>query len=773
MDEDFRKAALDYHRFPQPGKLSVEPTKRMATQRDLSLAYSPGVAAACLAIKADPAAARDYTARGNLVAVISNGTAVLGLGNIGALAGKPVMEGKAVLFKKFAGIDVFDIEVDAQDPDLFCNVVAALEPTFGAVNLEDIKAPECFEIERRLRERMNIPVFHDDQHGTAIIVAAAIRNGLALQGKPLADVRLVTSGAGAAALACVDLLVLMGLKPQNVTLTDVNGVVHAGRDPHMPPNMARYARDTDARTLGDALPGADVFLGLSAPRVLKPEWLPLLADKPLILALANPDPEITPELVRERRPDAIVATGRTDYPNQVNNVLCFPFIFRGALDVGATEINEAMKVAAVEATADLARAEASEVVAAAYGGAAPVFGPDYIIPKPFDPRLILQIAPAVARAAMESGVATRPIDDFAAYRRDLEKFVFRSGQLMRPVFEAAKKDPQRIAYAEGADDRVLRAVQTLVDDGVAEPILIGGRDEIARKVRAMGLRLKLDDTVRILDPERDRGVFDPLMHTYQRLVGRRGVPPDAAARRLVRRATVAASMLLQDGQADAAICGGTGDWWRHMTYLMPIIPKRPDVSRIYALSGLIIGGGNLFICDTHVNVDPTAEQVAEMTVLAAEAVRSFGVTPKAALMSHSSFGSSNSDSARKMRRALALVRAHDPALEVDGEMHPDAALVPALRERMLGDSRLDGVANLLVMPGLDAANISFNLLKAGAEGLPIGPLLLGMCKPIHVLVPSATARAIVNISAVAAQEAQREAQRAAHGREAARLDMSE
>ena len=754
MDEDFRKAALDYHRLPTPGKLSVEPTKRMATQRDLALAYSPGVAAACLEIKANPDTARDYTARGNLVAVISNGTAVLGLGNIGALAGKPVMEGKAVLFKKFAGIDVFDIEVDAEDPDLFCTVVAALEPTFGAINLEDIKAPECFEIERRLRATMKIPVFHDDQHGTAIIVSAAIINGLVLQNKNLADVRLVTSGAGAAALACVDLLVAMGLKADNVTLTDVKGVVYAGRDANMPPNMANYARQTDARSLPDVLGGADIFLGLSAPNVMKPEWLPLLADKPLILALANPDPEIVPELVRAARPDAIVATGRTDYPNQVNNVLCFPFIFRGALDVGATQINEAMKVAAVEATAELARVEASEVVAAAYGGVAPVFGPEYIIPKPFDPRLILQIAPAVARAAMASGVATRPIEDFDAYRRDLEKFVFRSGQLMRPVVEAAKKDRQRIVYAEGEDERVLRAVQTLVDDGLAEPILIGRQDEIARRVREMGLRLKLGENVRILDPELDRSVFDPLVATYQRLVERRGVPPDAAARRVVRRQTVAAAMLLEAGEADAAICGGTGDWWRHMTYLMPIIPKRPDVSRIYALSAMILAAGNIFVCDTHVNVDPSAEEIAEMTILAAEAVRNFGVVPKVALLSHSNFGTSSSDSARKMRRALKLVHELAPDLEADGEMHADAALVPSIRERMMSGSRLDGVANLLVMPNLDAANIAFNLLKAGADGLPIGPILLGMSKPIHVVVPNVTARGIVNVSVVAAQEAQ-------------------
>ena len=755
MDEDFRKAALDYHRLPRPGKLAIEATKRMATQRDLALAYSPGVAAACEAIKADPDAALDLTARGNLVAVISNGTAVLGLGNIGALAGKPVMEGKAVLFKKFAGIDVFDIEVDAADPDLFVSVVAALEPTFGAINLEDIKAPECFEIERRLRERMGIPVFHDDQHGTAIIVAAAIRNGLLLQGKTLESARVVTSGAGAAALACVDLLVAMGLPVGNVTLTDIKGVVYEGREENMPPNMARYARQTDARRLPDALPGADVFLGLSAPNVLKPEWLAEMADKPLIMALANPDPEITPDAARAARPDAIIATGRTDYPNQVNNVLCFPFIFRGALDVGATEINEEMKVACVEAIAVLARVEASEVVAAAYGGAAPVFGPEYIIPKPFDPRLILQIAPAVAAAAMRSGVAKRPIADFDAYRRDLERFVFRSGQLMRPVFEAAKASPQRIVYAEGEDTRVLRAVQTLVDDGIARPILLGRREHITARVKEMGLRLDLGGAVQILDPSADSAVFDPLVAQYQHLVGRRGTPADAASRRIVRRPTVAAAMLLQSGQCDAAICGGTGDWWRHMQYVMPIIPRRPDVSRIYALSCLILQAGALFVCDTHMNVEPTAEQVAEMTGLAANAVRAFGIVPKAALMSHSSFGSSNSDSARRMRKALALVRAARPELEVDGEMHPDAALVESLRDRAVPDSRLSGTANLLVMPGLDAANIAFNLLKAGADGLPIGPLLLGMSKPIHVLIPSVTARGIVNISAVAAMEGAR------------------
>jgi malate dehydrogenase (oxaloacetate-decarboxylating)(NADP+) len=753
MDEDFRKAALEYHRLPRPGKLAIEPTKRMATQRDLALAYSPGVAAACEAIVADPDTAYDYTAKGNLVAVISNGTAVLGLGNIGALAGKPVMEGKAVLFKKFAGIDVFDIEVDAQDPERFCDVVAALEPTFGAINLEDIKAPECFHVETELRRRMKIPVFHDDQHGTAITVAAAITNGLRVQGKDLKDAKLVTSGAGAAALACVDLLVSMGLKIENVTLTDKDGVVRAER-PGMLPNMARYAKATNAQSLPDVLPGADVFLGLSAPRVLKPEWLPLLAEKPMIMALANPDPEIDPDLVRQHRPDAIIATGRSDYPNQVNNVLCFPFIFRGALDVSATTINEEMKIAAVEAIAHLARVEASEVVAAAYGGSAPVFGPEYIIPKPFDPRLILDVAPAVAKAAMESGVARRPIKDFAAYRRDLERFVFRSGSLMRPVFASASRDPKRVVYAEGEEERVLRAAQTLVDERIARPILLGRHDVIAAKVRDMGLRLDLGGRVQVLDPARDHDVFDALVPDYQRLAGRRGVPPEPAARRMSTRPSVAAAMLLHAGLADAAICGGTGAWWRQIQYILPIIPRRPDVGRVYALSALIVPNGVLFLCDTFMVVDPTAEQIAEMTLLAAEAVRGFGVIPKAALVSHSSFGASDSESARKMRRALALIRTRAPRLEIDGEMHADAALVETIRQTAVPDSRLSGTANLLIMPNLDAANISFNLLKAAADGLPVGPMLLGMSKPIHVVVPSVTARGIVNLSALAVVEAQ-------------------
>ncbi|MBC7637085.1 MAG: NADP-dependent malic enzyme [Acetobacteraceae bacterium] len=752
MEDDLRQAALDYHRLPRPGKLGIEATKPLATQRDLALAYSPGVAAACEEIAADPEAAWLYTARGNLVGVISNGSAVLGLGNIGALAGKPVMEGKAVLFKKFAGIDVFDIEVDEADPDRFVDVVAALEPTFGAINLEDIKAPECWAIEAALQARMRIPVFHDDQHGTAITVAAAVRNGLVLQGKRLEDIKLVTSGAGAAAMACVDLLVAMGVQADNVTLTDIKGVVHAGRD-GLDDRMRRYARETDARTLEDVLDGADLFLGLSAPRVLKAEWLSKLAPRPMILALANPEPEIQPSLVRAARPDAIIATGRSDFPNQVNNVLCFPFIFRGALDVGATTINDAMKLAAVEAIAELARVEASEVVAAAYGGAAPVFGPDYIIPKPFDPRLILQIAPAVAKAAMESGVASRPITDLDAYRHELERFVFRSGELMHPVFEAARASPPRIVYAEGEDERVLRAAQIIVDERIARPILLGRRARIVAKVAEMGLRMSLDRDVQVIDPELDLDITAPLVDPYRALVGRRGTPPDAGTRRVFSRAPVTAAMLLHVGLADVAIVGGPGDWWRSMQYIMPIIPRRPDVSRIYALSCLILRDRALFICDTHMNPDPTAEQITEMTLLAADAVRGFGLVPKAALLSHSSFGASNSPSARKMRAALGMIRARDPDLEIDGEMHADAALDPIIRNRAVPDSALDGQANLLIMPSLDAANIAFNLLKSAVDGLPVGPLLLGMAKPIHVLVPSVTARGIVNISAVAALEA--------------------
>ncbi len=753
MDEDIRKDALDYHRLPRPGKLSIEPTKRMANQRDLSLAYSPGVAAACEEIARDPDKAWDYTSRGNLVAVITNGTAVLGLGAIGALASKPVMEGKAVLFKKFASIDSIDIEIDERDPDKLIEVIAALEPSFGAINLEDIKAPECFEVERRLRERMKIPVFHDDQHGTAIIVAAAVRNGLLLQGKELSEVRLVNTGGGAAALACLDLLVAMGLKRENVTVCDIKGVVYEGRTEMMDPYKARYAQRTNARSLEEVLEGADVFLGLSAPRVLKAEWLHKLAPKPLILALANPEPEILPEAVRAARPDAIVATGRSDYPNQVNNVLCFPFIFRGALDVGAEQINEAMKVAAADAIASLARQEASEVVAAAYGGTAPVFGPEYIIPRPFDPRLILEVAPAVARAAMDSGVARRPIADFDEYRRRLEGYVFRSGDLMRPVFEAARKNVRRVVYSEGEDERTLRAVQTVLDEGIAEPVLIGRRKVIEDRARAMGLRMDFSESVEIFDPSEGGPRVEQLSALYQQRVGRRGVPPEAAARRIGNRPTVTASCMLEAGMVDAALCGGSGNWMRQWHYAFDIVGKRSDVSRVYGLSAVILTTGTLFVVDTHLLVDPDAEQVAEMTLLAAEQVQAFGIAPRAALLSHSSFGASHAPGARKMRDALALVKARAPHLPVDGEMHADAALVASIRNKAVADSPLEGAANLLVMPNLDAANIAFNLVKAAGDGLQVGPLLLGMNKPVHILVPAVTARGIVNLTALAVHQA--------------------
>jgi malate dehydrogenase (oxaloacetate-decarboxylating)(NADP+) len=755
--EDFRKAALDYHRLPRPGKLSVEPTKRLATNHDLALAYSPGVAAACEAIAADPAAVCDYTARGNLVAVISNGTAVLGLGAIGPLAAKPVMEGKAVLFKKFAGIDVFDLEVDATDPARFCDVVAALEPSFGGINLEDIKAPECFVIEAELRRRMRIPVFHDDQHGTAIIVASAIRNGLMLQGKRLEEVKLVTSGAGAAALACLDLLVAMGLRPENVTVTDIKGVVFEGRTELMDPWKEKWARPTAARTLAEALPGADIFLGLSAPRVLEPAWLATMAERPLILALANPEPEIMPELAKAARPDAIICTGRSDYPNQVNNVLCFPFIFRGALDVGATTINEAMKIAAVEAIAALAREEASDVVAAAYSGHAPGFGPETIIPKPFDPRLILRIAPAVARAAIATGVATRPIEDFAAYQARLAGFAYRSGQLMRPVFAAAAQRPMRVVYAEGEDDRVLRAAQIALDEGIAQPIVVGRREAITARIAALGLRLREGEGLTIRDPAADEDVFGPLREPYHRLVERKGIPPDTAERQLRTRPTVAACMLLMADLADAAICGTIGPWMRHWERVRDIVGRRPDVGRVSALSGLILPAGPIFVADTHVNPDPTAEQIAEMTGLAADQVRRFGIEPKVALVSHSNFGSSGSASAKKMRAALALIAARFPDLEVEGEMHADAALSEAIRLRIFPRSRLRGVANLLIMPSLDAANIAFELVKAAADGLPVGPMLLGMNRPVHILNPTVTARGILNVTALAVREAQERA----------------
>jgi malate dehydrogenase (oxaloacetate-decarboxylating)(NADP+) len=754
MDDNTRRAALDYHRFPQPGKLRIEPTKRMVNQRDLALAYSPGVAAPCLEIAADPDKALDYTARGNLVAVISNGTAVLGLGAIGALASKPVMEGKAVLFKKFADIDVFDIEVDTTDPDKFVEAVALLEPTFGGINLEDIKAPECFAIEARLKERMNIPVFHDDQHGTAIVVAAAVRNALVLQGKTLAEARLVTSGAGAAALACVDLLVSMGLPIEHVTMTDKDGVIHSGRE-GMLPNMARYARVTNARTLPEVLPGANIFLGLSAPGVLKPEWLPLLADSPLIFALANPEPEILPDVARAARPDAIVATGRSDFPNQVNNVLCFPYIFRGALDAGATQINEAMKAAAAEAIAALARLPTHDDVAQAYGGRKLVFGPEYIIPTPFDPRLIAEIAPAVAKAAMDSGVAKRTLD-IDEYRRALARQNTRSGQLMLPVFEAARGTHRRIVYGEGEDARVLRAIQDALDEGIVRPVIVARRRILEQKLPDLGLRFELDRDVEVIDPETDHGVMQELVDGYRTIAARKGVPAAEILRHVYRRPTVTAAMLLRLGKVDAALVGGNSEYWGQVEHVLRIIDREPGYGRAYALSGLILDAGALFITDSHMVPDPTPEQIAEMTLLAATELRYFGLKPRVALLSHSNFGASHSPSARKMRAALKLVREAAPDLAVDGEMHADAALSQALRDRLVPDSRFEGPANLLVMPNLDSANIALTALSASSSSPTVGPMLMGLSQPIHVLTPGVTSRGILNLTAIAAAEVARE-----------------
>jgi malate dehydrogenase (oxaloacetate-decarboxylating)(NADP+) len=753
MADEFSEAALEYHRLPTPGKIAVVATKPLGTQRDLALAYTPGVAAASLAIAADPREASSLTARGNLVAVITNGTAVLGLGAIGPLAAKPVMEGKAVLFKKFAGIDVFDIEIDALEPDRVVDVIAALEPTFGGINLEDFKAPECFEIEAKLRARLKIPVFHDDQHGTAIIVCAAIRNGLRLVGKNLSDVRLVTSGAGAAAIACLDLLVDMGLRVENIIATDRYGVVWRGRKEEMDPRKDRYAKDTNGRTLGDVIGGADVFLGLSAPRVLTREMVAKMGPRPLILALANPTPEITPEDARATRPDAIIATGRSDYPNQVNNVLCFPFIFRGALDVGATAINEAMKLACVEALADLALAEPSDVVAAAYGEGPLTFGPDYLIPKPFDPRLILQVAPAVAKAAMASGVATRPIADFPAYRQHLSEFVFRSGLAMKPIFERARAEPKRIVYAEGEDERVLRAAQQALDEGFGWPILVGRRAIMRATVERLNLRLSLDREATVIDPT-DNPRFEEHWRLYYSLTARKGVSPDFA-RGLVRtRNSVIAALMVRSGEADTMLCGAIGQYHRHLRHLVDIIGVTPEASAPAALSALILPKGTYFLCDTYVVDDPTASQLAEMTVRAAAAVRLFGLEPKIALLSHSNFGSSDARSAQKMREVLCLVRARAPQLEVEGEMHADAALSEEIRRGVFPDALLRGAANLLVMPNLDAANITYNMLKMLGDGLAVGPILLGMNRPAHIVTPSVTVRGLLNMTAVAVYDAQ-------------------
>jgi malate dehydrogenase (oxaloacetate-decarboxylating)(NADP+) len=753
MADDIRQAALDYHRLPKPGKLAIVATKPLANQHDLALAYTPGVAAACQAIVADPGSAADYTARANLVAVITNGTAVLGLGAIGPLAAKPVMEGKAVLFKTFAGIDVFDIEINETDCDKLVDIIASLEPTFGAINLEDIKAPECFDVERKLRQRMRIPVFHDDQHGTSITVAAAIVNGLRVVGKSLGEVRLVTSGAGAAALACLDLLVDMGLPIANITVTDIVGVVYQGRTDLMDPRKARYARPTAARTLGEIIGGADVFLGLSAPGVLKPEMVARMADRPLIMALANPQPEIMPEEVRAVRSDAVIATGRSDYPNQVNNVLCFPFIFRGALDVGATAINDAMKIACVRALADLALAESSDIVAAAYGGQNLTFGPNYLIPRPFDPRLIVELAPAVAKAAMESGAATRPIADLEAYRRHLTQFVFRSGLVMKPVFEAARNDPLPLVFAEGEEERVLRAVQTVVDEGLARPILIGRRRVVVTRIRRLGLRLEPGVDCELVDPQGDPR-YREYWELYHQLMERKGVSPDQARAVVRSQPSVIAALMVRRGDAAAMICGTVGPYAEHLRNVLDIIGPRPGVRTVAAVHVLILPRGTFFLCDTQVTPEPSVEQIAETTLLAVEAVRRFGVTPKVALLSHSNFGSADTPSAERMRAALPIIRARDPDLEIDGEMHGDSAVNEDIRSRLFPNSRLKGSANLLVMPTLDAANIAFTLLRALSETPSIGPILVGTALPAHIAIPSVTVRGLINMSALAVVEAQ-------------------
>ena len=752
MSDILREAALEYHRKPTPGKISVVPTKPMVTQRDLSLAYSPGVAEACNAIAADPREAGNLTSRANLVAVITNGTAVLGLGNIGPLAGKPVMEGKGCLFKKFAGIDVFDIEIDEHDPDKLVDIIAALEPTFGGINLEDIKAPECFYIERRLRERMKIPVFHDDQHGTAIVAAAAILNGLRYVGKDIGAAKLVCSGAGAAAIACLDLLVSLGLRRENVLVADSKGVLHGGRE-GLDESKKRYARETSARTLADAMPGADIFMGLSGPGVLTPEMVKRMAAQPIILAMANPTPEIMPEEALAARPDAIIGTGRSDYPNQVNNVLCFPFIFRGALDVGATTINEPMKLAAVRAIAELTHAEIPDVVASAYGAEGLRFGPEYLLPKPFDPRLIERIAPAVAAAAMESGVATRPLADMNAYRSRLRSFVYQSGAAMEPVFDAARRNPKRLIYAEGEEERVLRAVQVVVDEALARPILIGRPEVIGMRIDRFGLRLRPGVDFEIVNPHDDPR-YKETWSGYQRIAKRKGVTRALAQTEVRTRTTLIGAMLVEMGEAEAMLCGTVGTYADHLKYIRNVIGPRTGVSTLAAMQMLLLPERQLFICDTHVNLDPTAEQIAEMTMLAAEEVRRFGLEPSVALLSHSNFGSSDAASAQKMRDALEIIRAHAPDFPVDGEMQGDAALSPEVLAELMPDSDLTRAANLLVMPNMDAANITYNVVRMiSGHGISIGAILLGAARPVHILTPAATVRRIVNMSALAVVDA--------------------
>lgn len=751
---ELRRAALEYHEFPTPGKVAIAATKQLTNQRDLALAYSPGVAAPCEEIVADPVNAFKYTSRGNLVAVITNGTAVLGLGDIGPLASKPVMEGKGVLFKKFAGIDVFDIEINEKDPDKLVEIIASLEPTFGGINLEDIKAPDCFYVERKLRERMKIPVFHDDQHGTAICVGAAILNGLKVVGKDIKSVKLVTSGAGAAALACLGLLVKLGIPRENIWVTDLAGVVYDGRAELMDPDKAQFAQKTSQRTLSEVIEGADIFLGLSAGGVLKQDMVRKMAAKPLILALANPTPEILPEQVKEVRDDAIMATGRTDYPNQVNNVLCFPYIFRGALDAGASTITDEMEIAAVHAIAELAQAEQSEVVAAAYAGEKLAFGPEYLIPKPFDPRLMMKIAPAVAKAAADSGVAQRPIADLDAYREKMQSFVFASGTIMKPVYAIAKKaQHKRVAYAEGEEERVLRACQVVVDEGLARPTLIGRPNIIAQRVEKFGLRLKegLDyDVVNVEHDERYRDFWQ----TYHQLMERRGVTEQLAKIEMRRRLSLIGAMLLRKGDVEGLICGTWGTSPMHLQYIDQVIGKRPGAHCYAAMNALMLPGRQVFLVDTHVNYDPSAEQLAEITQMAARKMMRFGITPKAALLSHSNFGSSDQPSAVKMRQTLAILREQAPWLEVDGEMHGDVALDAESRRRLMPNSTLTGDANLLVLPNIDAANITYNLLKTAAGGgIAVGPMLLGVAKPVHILTASATVRRIVNMTALTVAEA--------------------
>jgi malate dehydrogenase (oxaloacetate-decarboxylating)(NADP+) len=753
VDEQLKKNALDYHRRGAAGKISILPTKQLTNQRDLALAYSPGVAAACEEIRRDPANAAELTSRQNLVAVITNGTAVLGLGAIGPLAAKPVMEGKSVLFKKFAGIDCFDIELDERDPDKLVQIIAALEPTFGAINLEDIKAPECFLVERALRKRMKIPVFHDDQHGTAITVGAAIYNGLKVVGKRMEEVRLVASGAGAAALACLELLVKMGLRRDQVVVTDIKGVVYKGRKEDMDPDKERFAVDTRARTLDEVIAGADIFLGLSAGGVLKPAMVKKMADRPLILALANPEPEILPEDAKAVRPDCVIATGRSDYPNQVNNVLCFPFIFRGALDVGATTINDAMEIAAVKAIAELAQAETSEQVALAYGIESISFGPDYIIPRPFDPRLIARVAPAVAKAAMDSGVATRPRADLDAYRDSLAQFVYHSGLIMKPLFTAAKAAPRRVVYAEGEDERVLRAVQVVVDEGLAKPILVGRPQVIEQRLERLGLRVRPGREFELVNPEFDARYRD-YWTTYHQLTERKGVSPEYARIEMRRRQTLIGAMMIHKGEADGMLCGTFGTHALHLHYVDQVIGRRAGASHYAAMNALILPARTVFICDTYVTPDPDAEHIAEMTGLAAEEMKRFGITPKVALLSASNFGSVDTPSSRKMQRALALITERTPDLEIDGEMHGDAALSEEIRLKVFPHSKLRGEANLLIMPDLDSANIAFNLLKTAAGGgVTIGPMLLGAARPVHILTPSATVRRIVNMTALVVADA--------------------